>query len=134
MPKSIFVSENIQNLEVFQAGKVFGVEKIELPKNTNFLLSFSGDQDLDGHSKNIEHENIATVEDKTIYVVQEGESVSEIAKYFGVSIESITTTNKITNGKVKKGDTLDIHKFLVLLMSLKKETLWKKLLKCTTWI
>jgi murein DD-endopeptidase MepM/ murein hydrolase activator NlpD len=126
--KTASVSKNIQNLEVFEAGKVFGVEKIELPQNTNFL-AFSGDQDLDGHAKNIEHENIATIEDKTIYVVQKGESVSEIAKYFGVSIESITTTNRIVNGKVKKGDTLDIPQVSGIAYVIKKGDTLEKIIK-----
>lgn len=103
--------DNVQTIKVFEAGKTFGEQqsiggKAEKEVFTGF--AFSGDRDLDGHNKEYEHENISTKNDIATYVVQEGESVGSIARYFGVSIESITTTNKILNNKIKVGQTLEI--------------------------
>jgi len=103
--------ENIQTLKVLEAGKSFGEQlaiggKVDEEIFADF--TFSGDKDLDGHSKNFEHENISTQNGKSIYIVQAGESIGSIAKYFGVTVESITTTNNIINNKIKTGQVLEI--------------------------
>lgn len=44
----------------------------------------------------------------SIYVVREGDSLSGIAKIFGVSVNTIAWANDITGGKIKPGQTLVI--------------------------
>lgn len=59
----------------------------------------AGGDDLDGHNS---HGQIS------MYVVREGDSLSEIAKMFGVSVNTILWTNNLSGKSVKPGQVLVI--------------------------
>ncbi len=49
-----------------------------------------------------------TGHENTTYIVQEGDTISEIAALFGISQNTITWANKIKNGKIRVGQELII--------------------------
>ena len=131
MPKSNIV-ENVQTIRVFEAGKTFGEELSVGGKQEKEVFedfAFSGDRDLDGHNKGFEHENISTKNDRAMYIVQEGESIGSIARYFGVSVDSITTTNGIVNNKIKVGQVLEVPSISGINYVIKKGDTLDKIVK-----
>jgi len=61
-----------------------------------------------GTAADLAGENYASAGEISLYVVKEGDTLPEIAKMFGVSVNTIIWANDLSGNKIKAGDTLVI--------------------------
>lgn len=111
MPVESFSDRNLQNMSLLQASAVsalpFG-SKDEIDLNID--VSIVSDTALSPIVLSSGSVNITpSVEDVTVYVVKKGDSLSAIAKMFGISSETILWANDMKKGdKISEGDILVI--------------------------
>jgi LysM repeat protein len=102
------VLKNSQNMALLQAAinpdpnPIKGGGNITIVEGTS-LLAETGPS---GSMADIE--NIPKSDQISVYVVREGDSLSQIAKMFGVSINTILWANDLSSGTIREGQTLII--------------------------
>lgn len=112
--------ENLQSLKVFETNKVISVTDINL-KAPKLLASEDADsfevEDnvlIDNLDENHAHA------DNAVYTVQKGDSIYSIASYFGVTVSTITSYNRMTSKEVHPGDVLEVPSVAGVMYTIKK--------------
>jgi murein DD-endopeptidase MepM/ murein hydrolase activator NlpD len=74
-------------------------------------------------------ENLHTMDELAVYTVKKDDSLASIASYFQVSIDTISTFNKLDNNKVSAGDVLEIPQISGILYTIKAGDTLEKIAK-----
>ena len=105
--KSTQISSNSQNMAVLAAAltPILSVGGPEISTvDDSALLSESGPEGIAGNS----FEYSQSSDQINLYVVRDGDTLSQIAEMFGVSVNTIRWTNDISGSILQKGKTLVI--------------------------
>ncbi len=113
--KTIIQVENIQNMEVLG-----DIDFEKNNKNKTFLSGTLGNDNALDSGTQLEETSNHAHDESVIYTVKKNESLQSIASYFSVSVETITTFNKLDDNKVYEGDVIEIPSISGLLYTVKK--------------
>lgn len=113
--------ENLQSLKVFEPSKnhITVVEAL-FPKEiqSEEATSFAVNDEIlkDDFSATSEHSH----SDNAVYTVQKGDSIYSIASYFGVTVQTITSFNHMSDKEVHPGDVLEVPSTPGIMYTVKK--------------
>ncbi len=95
-------SKNVQNITLLASP----ISPFNIPENNNFIIDKSALDSEGSSAEAVSHK--PTSDQISIYVVREGDTLSQIAEMFNVTVNTIKWNNDIRSNTLRPGDTLVI--------------------------